>query len=397
MRAEQAGEVGHAEGHDAGVAQADAALLLAGVLVLADRRHASLGVEQQPAVAGGIGAPRSRARRCRRRRRARPPAGAAWPPRPAACRRTARSRRPGAAPAPAARRAAHRRCRPASPARTPRCPARRVSASARTASMPGATTTASRVAPAARAVASTCASIERPAMACSTFGTRRPHAHALAGGENDDQEGLGGHVGCPGDGWCCSRSRLPTIASQLACRQGYSGPTRGAGCATQRNPRSDAPIAQPLLRRQCSPVRQQERPLQHRFQPRHPPDGARGSPRRLANPVATSTPPRSNSNTLGIAMSVTLRRIAFQTKALARQRCNLGATTYGTSSTCPQPGWLLQGVLVDRPPPTLTRLGHDSSSRPVQRPRNELGCKVEPVVLKSEDAPGHVGSGSSAP
>ena len=44
-------------------------------------------------------------------------------------------------------------------------------ASSRTASMPGATTSASLASGTAdRAVASTCASIERPAMACSTFG-----------------------------------------------------------------------------------------------------------------------------------------------------------------------------------------------------------------------------------
>jgi hypothetical protein len=37
----------------------------------------------------------------------------------------------------------------------------------------------------------------------------RAHAHALAGGEDDDQQGLVGHVGCPGDTSCCSRSSAP--------------------------------------------------------------------------------------------------------------------------------------------------------------------------------------------
>ena len=127
---------------------------------------------EQPAVAGGIGrleAERGDAgagveRRHQPAQRGRLDA--------AGCRRRARSHRPYAAPAPAAPRAARRRCRPASAARTPamsgaivaRLGAHRLHAGRhhqrRAAS-----------APAARAVASACASIERPAMACSTLGT----------------------------------------------------------------------------------------------------------------------------------------------------------------------------------------------------------------------------------
>ena len=69
-----------------------------------------------------------------------------------------------------------------------------------------------------------------------------------------------------------------------------------------------------------------------------------------------------------------------------------GATTYGTSSTCPQLGWLLQGILVDLPPPTLTRF--DTIRIPPSPASAErAGLYLEPVVLNSEDAPGHVGSG----
>src|SRR5947207_9023855 len=108
---------------------------------------------------------------------------------------------------------------------------------------------------------------------------------------------------------------------------------------------------------------------------------------------STSTPPRSNSNTSGIAIPPSPHRIVCRTRPLADLQRDLGATTYGTSSTCPQLDWLVQGVLVDRPPPTLTRLRHDSN--PAQSSvRGTYRFVLEPVVLKSEDAPGHVGSGT---
>ena len=89
----------------------------------------------------------------------------------AAYRRRARARRPRAARAPRARRARRRRCRAAAPARRPWQPAPCASASARTASMSGPTTTDRASAPSCCATASTWPSIERPAILCSTLGS----------------------------------------------------------------------------------------------------------------------------------------------------------------------------------------------------------------------------------
>ena len=267
MRDSRLGELGHAKGHGAGIAEADAPLLLAGVVVLADRLHAPLGVEQQPTVAGGIGRLEAERGDLGAARRAPRRAGAAWPPPRAACRRTARSRRPGAAPAPAARREA------ASP--VPACvacsntsmPGATLAASARTASMPGATTRASLSAPAARAVASAWASIERPAMACSTFGTLERMRTPLPAARTTIRRG-----------WVVMSDVQATVrvaaahlrprTTQLACRQWLQQTqVLGARCARQRDPRSDAPIAQPLRRRQRSPGRRRRRRSQRGSHP----------------------------------------------------------------------------------------------------------------------------------
>src|SRR5215813_15191884 len=67
---------------------------------------------------------------------------------------------------------------------------------------------------------------------------------------------------------------------------------------------------------------------------------------------------------------------------------------YGIMTTCPQPGWLLQGVHVDHAPPALRPLAYDSS--PTQS--SVRGTTRLPTAGRThnEDGPGYVGSGSSA-
>ena len=111
--------------------------------------------------------------------------------------------------------------------------------------------------------------------------------------------------------------------------------------------------------------------------------------------ASTSTPPRSNSNTLGIAIPASPRRIVCQTRPLAHPRRGPEQQPMALRAHVHNLDWLLQGVLVDRPPPTLTPLRYDSN--PAQSSvRGTSRVALEPVVLNSEDAPGHVGSGSSA-
>ena len=167
---QQPGEIGDAERHRARIAQPDAPLGLARIVVLADGGDAPFAVDDQPAVACCIGRLEARARRCRHPPAAPRRACAASPPRPAAYRRTAPSRRPCAAPAPAAPPARHRPCRPGWPARRSRCRVPRPSPRRAPPPCRAPPPAPAAPAPASWAVASTCASIERPPMRCSTFG-----------------------------------------------------------------------------------------------------------------------------------------------------------------------------------------------------------------------------------
>ena len=144
-------------------------------------------------ASGGLEAERGDAAR---RHRARRSACAASPARPAAYRRTARSRRRGAAPAPDAPPARRRpvpACVACSKISMPGRHLRRLGPHRLHARRhhQGQLGCAGR---AARWPARAPASSGRRC-ACSTLGSRRAHAHALAGGQNDDQKRVLGHVG----------------------------------------------------------------------------------------------------------------------------------------------------------------------------------------------------------
>ena len=152
------------------------------------------GVDDQAAVAVGIRRPRSPARRCGRR-----PQRLDQP----AQRRRLDQRRIGeqhdhvaacGAPARAARPARHRPVPACVACSNTSMPGAAFAASARTASMPGATTRAMLGRPGRARDGEHVRQHRAAGDGVQHLGHRRAHAHALAGGENDDQQRVLGHA-----------------------------------------------------------------------------------------------------------------------------------------------------------------------------------------------------------
>src|SRR5262249_56200985 len=124
------------------------------------------------------------------------------------------------------------------------------------------------------------------------------------------------------------------------------------------------------------------------------PLGAKGAPLGSSGPAppfqgpSAGTPHPRNTRRVTIAAS---SRKSLKITVLD-QFC--GDTHYGAASTCPQPGWLLQGVCVDRDPPALRPLAtirvppsRASAERPVPPRPVELTTRM--VLVMSAQAGQH--------